>query len=1211
MADVRKTKSSLHNSFPIVGIGASAGGLEASQELLANLSVTSGMAFVLIQHLDPKHDSHFAQILARNTKMPVLEAVDGTVPEPNHVYIIPAPSMMVISEGKLRLAPRPETPERPLVIDRFFSSLAQDRKASAIGVILSGTGSDGSRGISEIKAEGGITFAQDQSAKHYGMPHAAISTGAVDLVLSPEKIAAELGRISSHPQMEELKKDEQESQDSENETKQKRIQAILKQLRRSSGVDFSSYKQSTIQRRIARRMMLLNMEQLQDYSKYLEKNPSEADILHQDLLIKVTSFFRDSEAFETLKTKIFPLLMKDRNDAPIRIWVPACATGEEVYSIAMCLLEYLGDEFNNQTIQIFGTDLSDACIERARSGCYTENSMIEVSEDRRRRFFSRADFGWQINKVVRDLCIFSKHNVTQDPPFSGMDLISCRNFLIYLDSSLQKRVISLFHYGLKPNGVLLLGSSESIGAFGDLFAPLDAKNRIFSKKLALHNSPFDFVRVHLDEGRTRLPPKATNKAVSAFDLTREVEHAIAARLGPCGVVINEDLQIIQVRGHTGAFLEPAPGEASHSLLKMARAGLLTDLRSAILKAKQENIVVRREGIKVQFNGGMSQVYFEILPLKAPNSEESLYIVLFGELSGHDKKKPLKKSVAESNQSSRLTELERELSSTREYLQSLIDKEQAYGEEMKSANEEILSSNEELQSTNEELETAKEELQSINEELNTLNEELQNRNRELNIAVNDLNNLLASIRLPVIMLSRDLKIRKITPGAEKIANVIPGDIGRPISDIRSDLNFSGLVPLIKEVIESVTPQAREIQDTSGRWFSLWIRPYQTHDNKIDGAVVTLFDVDALKRARDYSDAIVQTIREPLLVLDSKLQIKAANASFYETFQTTRSDIENRSLYKIKNGQWDILSLRELLEKALRSDARIHSLKVEHNDPTFGRQTFALNARKVIQSSGDPDLILLAIEDITGAENSLRETANHLIKVNMELEQFTYIAAHDLKEPLRNVSNYLQLLLKGQGTKIDKDGIDLINGAIGASRRMKSLVEDLLAFSRTGKEDLKYEPTDCSAVVQGVLGQLKPSVEESGAEVTYDNLPTIAANGRLLFQIFQNLLSNAFKFRGTAKPKITISAVRKDEEWLFCVKDNGIGIEKEYSERIFSVFQRLHGSETYPGTGIGLAICKKIVDRYGGRIWVESELGKGSSFFFTIPIKHEISHDKGNK
>ncbi|MBI1861183.1 MAG: PAS domain-containing protein [Deltaproteobacteria bacterium] len=1196
--------SAQNDDFPIVGIGASAGGLEAFQVLLKNLSPDTGMAFVIVQHLDPMHESHLAEILSRNTSMPVLDLENGMVPKRNHVYVIPAPSTVIYSSGTFGLESRAGAPVRPVVIDAFLSSIGKEKKERAIGVILSGTGSDGAHGMVEIKEQGGVTFAQDNSAQHDGMPQAAIATGCVDFILSPEQIAVELARLSGHPQMRSDGSPKTESSGSKG-CEQKILPAILRQLHRSLGVDFTFYKQNTIQRRIARRMMLLRIETLKDYLDYLCSHPPEAALLHQDLLIKVTRFFRDPQTFEALKSKVFPLIMKDRGDAPIRIWVPACATGEEVYSIAICLLEYLERTETKLPIHIFGTDLSEVCVDGARAGLYHDSALGEVSEERLKRFFTKDDGGYRINKTVRELCVFSKHNATVDPPFSNLDLVSCRNFLIYLDSTLQRRVVSLFHYGLTQNGLLLLGSSESLGAYGDIFSPVDLKHRIFSKKTAPRHSHFDFAKGHTTSGHEARPVTVSgeHKPSLAFDLTQEVDRAIAARLGPDGVVINDDMQIVLIRGHTGDFLEPAPGEASHNILKMARSGLLTDLRMAILRAKREKRPIRKEEIRVKVKGNSRLAFLDVIPLRASETHENLYVVLFSEEKGvgSGRRKTTKPSTREAEVSSTLSEVEQELTSTREYLQALIEKEQAYGEEMKSANEEILSSNEELQSTNEELETAKEELQSINEELNTLNDELQNGNRELNVAVNDLNNLLLSVRIPVLMLSRDLRIRRITPGAERIVNVIPGDVGRPLTDIRSDLNFAGMVPLLREVIENVSPQMREVQDSAGRWFALWARPYLTHDNKIDGVVVTLFDIDALTRARDFSDAIVQTVREPLLVLDSHFEVRVTNSSFCEMFHTSVRETVGKSIFHLGDGEWDIPALRELLDRALRSETVLQNLRVSHEFPGLGPKTFVLNARKVTRPSNEPQLVLIAFEDITGAEQELRDRANHLIKVNMELEQFTYIAAHDLQEPLRNVANYLQLLARQSSGQLDEESQNLIREAIGSARTMKTLVEDLLAFSRTGKEDLRFEATDCEAVVKAVLEHLKSSIEESGAQITFDPLPTIAGNPGLLGQIFQNLIGNAIKFRKGEPPRIHVGAIQKGDEWEFSVRDSGIGIPKEYHKHIFSVFERLHSSEAYPGTGIGLAICKKIVERYGGVIWVESHMGEGANFFFTIPLK----------
>ncbi len=762
------------------------------------------MAFVLIQHLDPNHESRFSDILGRITQMPVQEVKGDTAILPNHLYVIPATSEMVISEGKLKLLPREETHGQPKIIDRFFYSLAKELQTGGIGVILSGTGSDGARGLIEIKAEGGITFAQDKTAKQRGMPQAAIAADCVDFVLSPDGIAKELAALSQHPDLGASARQRNPKKGSPAETPDANVVAILNLLRKSTGVDFTFYKQGTVTRRISRRMLLCKIDKPEAYLKFLQENPSEVAILQQDLLIRVTSFFRDPEVFSSLKNEVFPSMVKTGpHEQILRIWVPGCATGDEVYSIAICLIEFLDEKQLNHSLQIFGTDPNESCIERARNGEYSESSLAEVSPERLRKFFVKTNQGYQIIKSVRERCVFAKHDLTQDPPFSGLDLISCRNLLIYLEGELQKRVLSLFHYALKQNGFLLLGSSESIGGYGELFAPLDAKHKIFSKKLLLGHPHFDFAKGHLASERNETAKTPLN-ATTNYDLAREAERAIAGKFGPDGVIINEEMEVLQVRGRVGDFLEPASGQASHSLLKMARLGLLSDLRAAILKAKRDRVAVRKENIQVRENGDSINAYLEVLPLIASKSRESYFVVLFGE---HTQSKIAR--IKKGNQkkirppASRTEELERELSTMQEYLQALIEKEQASNEELKSANEEILSSNEEMQSTNEELETAKEELQSVNEELSTLNDELQNRNHQLSIAVNDLDNLLVNVRIPVLMVSRDLKIRRITPGAEKVMNLIPTDVGRPMTDM--NLNFPDLIPLLRDVIDNVTPK----------------------------------------------------------------------------------------------------------------------------------------------------------------------------------------------------------------------------------------------------------------------------------------------------------------------------------------------------------------------------------------------------------------------
>ena len=757
--------------FPIVGIGASAGGLEAFIQLLNHLPDDLGMAFVFIQHLDPKHESKLSDLISRVTKMKVNQLANGEAVQPNRVYIIPPNADIEISKGILKVLVRKVGRSNGIhmPIDYFFRSLANSQKSKAIGIVLSGTGSDGTLGTQEIKEQGGITFAQEErSAKYEGMPRSAISAGYVDFILPVEEIVKELKHISKHPYISRSRK---EVSRDENHLRQ-----IFHLLRKQKQVDFSHYKRSTIERRIMRRMAVNRISTLSEYSKILHENPGEVQALFQDMLIKVTGFFRDPATFQVLKTKIFPRLIKGRTENdPIRIWIPGCATGEEAYSIAICLLEFL-DKKTSFPIQLFATDVSEWAVERARSGQYVENIALDVSQQRLRRFFSKIPGGYLINKAVRDLCVFARHDITSDPPFSHIDVISCRNLLIYLEPSAQKRVIPVFHYALKPRGYFVLGSAESLGSYSDLFTVVDKRRNVYQKRHHTQAMHFQFQLRDLPPERAEIGDKGRERPVTAYDINTEADRIILGRFAPAGVIINEDLQIVQFRGQTGVFLEPAPGEASLNLMRMARGNLPMILRPLIHKAIKENILVEKQAVEFRFNGSRKILNIDITPLDGlQNKAQARYLlVLFEDVSDLLKKttkKPIAQGEVQQQQSRELMDIQRELQATKEYLQATIEEQEASNEELKSANEEVQSANEELQSTNEELETNKEELQSANEELTTLNEELQNRNAELDHVNNDLTNLLHSINIPILMLGNELKIRWFTPATQRVFNVI--------------------------------------------------------------------------------------------------------------------------------------------------------------------------------------------------------------------------------------------------------------------------------------------------------------------------------------------------------------------------------------------------------------------------------------------------------
>jgi len=966
-----KSPSSL---FPIVGIGASAGGLEAFSELLRYLPEKTGMAFVLVQHLDPKHGSALQEILARTTKIPLTEVTQGVAAEPDHAYVIPANANLTIKNGILQLGSRLLTRGQHMPIDNFFRSLAETAGSRAIGVILSGTASDGTEGCRAIKAAGGITFAQDEeSAKYDSMPRSAVNAGCIDFILPPKDIARELGGLSQHPYIALGAGSEMEGFQGMASSE---LNALFGLLRESSGVDFINYKHTTLQRRIRRRMAVHKIETLKDYLRLIAKKPDELDELYRDLLIHVTGFFREPETFVALRKHVYPKLFEGRKpDNPVRIWVAGCSTGEEVYSLAITLLEYMWVHSRNisqaaTAIQIFATDISDTALDRARTGLYAEAAVSEISAERLKRFFARQDGGYQINKSIRDMCIFARQNLVKDPPFSNLDLVSCRNLLIYLGPVLQRRVIPALHYSLKPGGFLMLGTSENLGGFAEHFGLVDKKDKIYQKRKTAARLTTYFAGADYLPGRAA-EAKPAREVPAPYTLEREAEHMLVNRFIPASIVVNDQMEIVQFHGRTGAYLEPPAGQPSFSLAKMARDGLLVDLREALDTAKKTNATVRRDGVQIQSEGGMREVNLEVMPLRGYSAPERFYVVVFQDVvrkpevfESHHRAAKTAKAARSTGRGTEL--LKREVEQLRKQLRALIQEHETIAEEFKAAHEEVLSANEELQSTNEEVETSKEELQSTNEELTTLNEEMQNRNAELGSANNDLLNLLGHVDIPVVMVSNDLRIRRFTPPAQKLLNLLPGDIGRRLGEIRPNLEVEDLEALAHEAIRHATPQQREVRTTDGGWRVLHVRPYKTWDNRIEGAVISLQDVDALKRSldqtREYADTIVESAREPILVLDDKLQVTAANPAFYRVFEVSTEETEERLIFDLGDGQWNIPRLRHLLEEVIPQNSRVDDFEMSHKFPHIGQRDMLLNARRIELQPGHP-FILLAIEDVT--------------------------------------------------------------------------------------------------------------------------------------------------------------------------------------------------------------------------------------------------------
>ena len=885
------------NVFPIVGIGASAGGLEAFTHVLRGIPDGANLALVLIQHLDPTYKSRLTEMLSENSNMPVAQVSNGMRVERGRVYVIPPNTSMTISQGILHLTLRSESIPRHTPIDDFLISLAEDKGSRAIGVLLSGTSIDGIQGLRSVKGAGGITMVEDEvSAKYYDLPRSAVSAGVVDLVLPPQSIAKELVRLSRHPFAPYL-----DDKRIEKLLPQDNLGKIFSILGEATGVDFTNYKETTIKRRILKRMVVLRIDTLEDYVNFLRSNPKETETLFQEILIHVTSFFREPKTFQTLKTDVFPKLLKDRAiDDPLRIWVPGCSTGEEAYSVAMALTEALDLSRVKPSVQIFGTDVNEDVLRKAREGVYKDISYI--SPGRQRRFFIKDNGNYQIAKNIRGLVIFAKQNVITDPPFSRMDLIICRNLLIYLGPLLHKKLIPILHYALKPDGFLVLGNSETIGGFTGLFESLDKKQRVYRKRFGPQRTPIDLFSIkslsrELNPTEVTVVPKSTGSPSSPsteLEVIREADRLLLSKFAPASVIINSDMEILQFRGRTGQFLEPATGKASLNLLKMAREELFINIRAAVREAKDKNTTVRRDGIRMRTDGRFLLANLEVTPLKF----SGCYLVSFEEARQGGAASEVRETIPRvkvardaKDIEQEVAQLQLELTATKEYLQSIIEEKEGSNEDLKAANEEILSSNEELQSTNEELETAKEELQSTNEELTTVNEEIQNRNQELTVLIDDMNNLLTSANLPVVMLGSDLRIRRVTPQAEKLLNLSPHDMGRSFAEVNLKFDAPNLVPMLKNVLGDTPPKEVDVQDGQGHWFQMWIRPYKTVQNKVEGAVIAFIDTDRLKRAEERLRGHAQELEQLVQARTSQLGDALRMSAIGETAAMVGHDLRN--------------------------------------------------------------------------------------------------------------------------------------------------------------------------------------------------------------------------------------------------------------------------------------------------------------------------------
>jgi two-component system CheB/CheR fusion protein len=1088
-----------------LGLELPRGGLDAFKRFLQAVPVDSGMAYVLVQHLDPTHESILPELLSRVTSIPVLEIENHIHLAPNTVYVIPENKILTSEDGILTLTERNKK-KTSTAIDVFLTTLAEVHESFAIGIVLSGTGSDGTLGLKAIKAHGGITFAQDQlSAKFGEMPQSAIHAEVVDFVLTPEQMPDKLVEIFSalkkYKNLEEaLAKEEEDI-----------FNQIIITLCQRSGVDFTYYKQTTVRRRIARRMVICEKADLAAYLKYLQKNQTEQDALFNDMLIPVTSFFRDAKIFQTISLRLFPELLVNKSAAdPIRIWIAGCSTGEEVYSLAISLHQFL-EKVSGRQIQIFASDISESAIAKARIGCYRDSDVKNIPELTLKNYFTKSGNGHQVNQQIREMCVFAVHDFLKDPPFAKMDLISCRNVLIYMDVFLQRKALSTFHYALKEHGFLVLGKSETTGPAAQLFSTFAKDDKIYSRKAV----PNRFVHYSSERKEINFSDKAkklVKPELQQNDFRKTAESILISRFTPANVIVNDQMDVVQINGNIHPFLEAPQGKPTFNLLKMAREGLSFELRNTLHKAKAANASAVKEGILVKYDGKIMQIAIDIMPL--PNSIEPYFLIVFQKIllpakqtKANGNASPEKIVIKEANQ--RIEQLENEITLTREDMRSITEDQESANEELQSANEELLSSSEELQSLNEELETSKEELQSTNEELIIINQEMLDKQEQIN-----------SKRL-------------------------------------------------------------------------------------------------------YAEAIIATIREPLVVLDKELRIKSINPSFSKMFNLQNQEEEGCLIYELHDNMFDNLQLRALLEKGLPQKKELSDYEVQITLPNSGERTLLLNARRMVNERNKEQLILLALEDVT-ERKQLSHAAELATKIAEEergkaekgallaeealksKQQFLSNMSHEIRTPLNSIIGFTKVILK---TELNVKQREYLKAIQTSGDALIVLINDILDLAKVdaGKMAFVQAPLKLASSVSIMLHLFETKIQEKNLTLHLDydkTIPEVLLGDSVrLHQIILNLVSNAVKFTEFGGVKVSVNSLKEDMQKVtiqFVVSDTGIGIPEDKFDTVFEKFQQVaeDTASRYGGTGLGLAIVKQLVEGQGGTVRLESTVGKGSNFVFVL-------------
>lgn len=1078
------SETSAETPFYVVGIGASAGGLESLELFFDHMPTSSGMAFVVVQHLSPDFKSLMDQLLARHTQIEIHRVEDGMRVRPNAIYLLQPKHDITIEHGVLRLTKHEREMGVKLPIDVFFKSLANDLGKYAIGVVLSGTGSDGSRGIRDIHSKGGLVVIQDsESAGFDGMPRASAATGVADVVCRPQSMPAKILEFAGQPG--EFQRGQVEDSHASEEGE---LQSLFRLFRQRFGIDFAFYKAATIQRRIERRMQLSQITDLSDYLAKLSDNSDELDLLYRDLLVEVTYFFRDTEAFRRLESDVIPQLFKDcAEDDEIRVWVSGCATGEEAYSIAMLLHDAAEKLKRSVNVKIFASDVHQKSMEIASSAIYSPKAMENTPKRFRDKYFSQHGDFFHIKPEIRRMVVFARHDLTRDPPFTRINLLSCRNVLIYLEPEIQRRILAMFHFGLRVGGTLMLGPSETIGSLSKEFSTIDQHWRIYRKlrDVRLPEStrmPINPAPASIFQGRTTISGGGgSSKTEDSWFLPGAYEDLLAKYVPP-SLLVNEFYELIHTFGNARKLLVQPPGRTTLDVSRMVEGDLQTAMTAALHRANQKDESVTFKSVSANTAMGPRRLNVRVEPYL--KGSRKLFLICLEEQETASRPEQIANNSVEFDQDreGRVEELERELDHTRQSLQTTVEELETSNEELQSTNEELIASNEELQSTNE-------ELHSVNEELYTVNSEYQRKIEELTDLTNDLDNLLGSTDIGTIFLDNDLRIRKFTPSIASAFHVVEHDIGRPIQHISYNLENPDLLTDLTTVLESGEALEKEVRSRDGRSFLKRVRPYFNESGTSDGLVLTFDDITAVKIAASQAEQ--------------------------------------------------------------------------------------------------------AEEDLAVSQR--------------ELQDFAYAVSHDLQAPLRHIQEFALRLEEGDPNisevKSHLDGIQM------SSQRMQRMIDSLLSYSRVNTRGVGFESVSLDQILENVLANLKNEIAESNATISFEQLPQVQGDFSQLLACFEELLRNAIKFRSDKPLKIHLGARVRDDGWLISVHDNGIGIEQRHYERIFVIFQRLEFKEGTEGMGLGLALCRRILERHHGWIWVESTPGRGSTFFVQLPKgDKKIRHDR---